>query len=162
MPSKDREIMIKLPYGKPYHTIFADHFAIRKNKEMIDLDFHCERSKESITIRMSSDQISEMRNNLVEYLARLGPAESTAPQQSHFSPDRVLFADNVEMARRGVVAEFCFHAINWKPAFDLGKSSSDSTVNGNEAYYVASVRCSVEAQRHWIAYLYKDETLTEK
>ena len=153
MPVPKKETTISLSYGRPMHSIFADHFVIRKNQGMVDLDYRCERSNENLTVRMTGATLDGLKVALTSYLHRLEPATSPTPTQVQLPSSQVVTADWLEMARNGEMAEFCFHAVNWKYALDATRSDADKL--GNEvAYYVASVRCNVETQRHWIAALY--------
>lgn len=135
------------------HTLFADHFSIRWGDDLVDCDFRCERSGQCISIRMTKEAIDNAKQSLTKYLSKLGPASGPAPSQVAFPPSLVLTADIIEMARHETTAEFIFHAITWKCALDFARSEADGS-NNDSAYFIASIRCRTETQRHWIAAMY--------
>ena len=150
-----KEITIHLAYGTPLHCLFADHFKIHRNGGFFDLDFRCERSNQCLTIRMAAETIISAKDNLLNYLAQVGTPDSLPPSASNLPATIILPADHFGMARNGAMGEINFHCVNWQCAFEPSKG--ESAPESKSSFYIATIRCDVKLQQHWIAALYSYE-----
>lgn len=159
MASK-KAINVEIDGGQPPCLIFADSFAINRVGELfIDLDFHCARSGESITIRVSTEAIEMSREGFLKYLNQMGIPTSVAPGPTKIHSSKVVIADFIGLARHGSSAEYMFHAISWKVALDSKSGSKKSSKPTDPeisatGFCTAMVRSSVDLQLHWIGALY--------
>jgi len=156
---KEKSITIKLPFGRPLHTLFCDGYAIRKFGDFTDLDFLCERSGEALSIRMATEFLTSQRQDFLGYLKKVGLPTSRAPAQVRVPQATLVVADTLGMASHKKVGEIAFHAISWLYAVKEDPGDDDLS-RSRAAYFVASIRCSLDLQLHWINALYADENET--
>ncbi len=156
-----REITIEMNYDRPDRILFCDRYAIRKHGDFYDLDFLCLRSNRTLSVRVASELISSTRDSFIKYLNEAGIPETQAPEQAHFTPDALVVADIIALARHGSTGEFTFHAVSWKGALD-GPAKEAKTIAGGSkglggaAFFVAMVRSHIDTQLHWIGALYNE------
>ena len=159
--AKEKSITIKAPFGQPMHSLCCDHYAIVRNGDFTDLDFLCERSEQSLSIRMATAILDNNRGEFLKYLSEVGIPSSPSPRQVHIRPGVVIAADMVGLSRHGASGEFTFHAISWQCALgeEKGPGSSDrgpaTSDRSRAAFFVAFIRCRLETQAHWIGTLYE-------
>ena len=153
--AKEKSITIKAPFGQPMYRLCCDNYAIVRNGDFTDLDFLCERSEQSLSIRIATAALESSRSDFLRYLSEVGIPSSPAPRQVHIRPSVVIAADMVGLSRHGVSGEFTFHAISWGCALGEEKGSVPNSDRSRAAFFVAFIRSSLETQAHWIGNLYE-------
>lgn len=151
--AKGTKVKITMPFGTPKHILVCDRFDIRRDGDFVDLDFANERTGQSLTVRMATEEIGKLKAQFLTYRgdAQRYVTESPAPPMRTIHSEVVVFADVAGMSHHGKAAEFAFHGISWSCA--LGGPQDDLS---RAAYYVASIRCSLDMQLHWVGILYTE------
>jgi hypothetical protein len=155
-----REFVVDIGLGQPIHVLFFDGFAIKRLGGFVDLDFLSNRSNRSLTVRVSEETLENSKESFTKYLASTGQPETPQPKPIRCTPETVVFADFIGLARHGEVAEVSFHAISWKVALDGGRVTKSKAKDTAEprvvpAICIALLRTAIETQRHWVGSLYE-------
>lgn len=154
--AKEKKVSLKLPFGQPQHSLFCDRYVIHKCEDFTDFDFLCDRSGQTLSIRMATEVVLSYRDRFSDYIRKAPSPESQAPGGVHIKPEIVVAADVLGLAHHGRMAEFAFHAISWQCALADEESGDGESVQSRASYFVASVRCPLELQIHWIANLFSE------